>query len=120
MKLLTTLGRLLAVLFWLAVLGNLIAPFAAPFALLLNLAGAGVLLLHVLQLGLCQGQIKASPRATRDSLLLLLFGAFYLESLPSAEAVVAELLQATREPVATQTEIPLAAARTPAAECDAA
>lgn len=120
MKLLTTLGRLLAVPFWLAVLGNLIAPFAAPFALLLNLAGAGVLLLHVLQLGLCHDRLKASPRPTRDRLLLLLFGAFYLDALPSAEAVVAELLQATREPVATVAEIPLAAARTPVAECDAA
>lgn len=120
MKLLTTLGRLLAVLFWLAVLGNLIAPFAAPFALLLNLAGAGVLLLHVLQLGLCHGRLKASASPTRDRLLLLLFGAFYLDALPSAEVVVAEPLQATREPEATVAGIPTAAARSPVAERDAA
>ncbi|MNZ37461.1 hypothetical protein D3C78_549070 [compost metagenome] len=120
MKLLTTLGRLLAVLFWLAVLGNLIAPFAAPFALLLNLAGAGMLLLHVLQLGLCRDRLKASPRPTGDRLLLLVFGAFYLDALPSAEVVVAELLQATREADATLAEMPLAAVHTPVAERDAA
>ncbi|MNQ41396.1 hypothetical protein D3C85_550700 [compost metagenome] len=120
MKLLTTLGRLLAVLFWLAVLSNLIAPFAAPFALLLNLAGAGMLLLHVLQLGLCRDRLKASPRPTGDRLLLLVFGAFYLDALPSAEVVVAELLQATREVDATLAEMPLAAVHTPVAERDAA
>ncbi|SEJ86727.1 putative membrane protein [Pseudomonas linyingensis] len=120
MKLLTTLGRLLAVLFWLAVLGNLIAPFAAPFALLLNLAGAGMLLLHVLQLGLCRDRLKASTRPTRDRLLLLVFGAFFLDALPSAETVVAELLQATREADVTLAEMPLAAVHTPVAERDAA
>lgn len=120
MKLLTTLGRLLAVPFWLAVLGNLIAPFAAPFALLLNLAGAGVLLLHVLQLALCHGRLKASPQPTRDRLLLLLFGAFYLDALPSAEVVVAERLQATRAPAPAAAEEPLAVSPTPVAECDAA
>ncbi|MNT86926.1 hypothetical protein D3C72_2272760 [compost metagenome] len=101
-------------------LGNLIAPFAAPFALLLNLAGAGMLLLHVLQLGLCRDRLKASTRPTRDRLLLLVFGAFYLDALPSAEAIVAERLQATREPDATVAEIPLAVARPPVAERDAA
>lgn len=101
MKLLTILGRLLAVPFWLAVLANLATPFAAPFALLLNLAGAALLLLHVLQLGGCHARLKASPRPTRDRLLLLVFGAFYLPSLPSTERVVEQLVQATRKPAPT-------------------
>lgn len=100
MKLLTTLGRLLAVPFWLAVLANLIAPFAAPFALLLNLAGAAVFGIHLLQLGLCRARLRASASPTRDRLLLLLFGAFYLDALPGPEVLVEELVQATREPAA--------------------
>ena len=100
MKLLTTLGRLLAVPFWLAVLANLIAPFAEPFALLLNLAGAAVLGLHLLQLGLCHGRLRASASPTRDRLLLLLFGAFYLDALPGPGVLVERLVQATREPAA--------------------
>ena len=98
MTLLTTLGRLLAVLFWLALLGNLVSPFAKPFALLVDLAGVALLGLHVLQLALCHGRLQASPRPTRDRLLLLLFGAFHLPALPPAEAVVEALLQATRVP----------------------
>ena len=94
MKLLTTLGRLLAVPFWLAVLVNLISPFAAPFALLLDLAGAAVFALHLLQLWLCHARIKAGTRPTRDRLLLLLFGAFYLDALPPLEAVVEQAVQA--------------------------
>lgn len=120
MKLLTTLGRLLAVPFWLAVLVNLIAPFAAPFALLLNLVAAAVLGLHVLQLGLCHGRLKASARPTRDRLLLLLFGAFYLDALPPAGIVVEQLVQATREPLAAVVELPLESASAPVAERDVA
>lgn len=96
MKLLTTLGRLLAVLFWLALLANLVSPLAKPFALLLDLVGAAVLGLHVLQLALCHGRLKASAQPTRDRLLLLLFGVFHLPALPSPQAVVEQLLQATR------------------------
>ena len=110
MKLLTTLGRLLAVLFWLAVLSNLIQPFAAPFAQLLDMAAGAVLLLHLLQLALCHGRLKASPRPTVDRLLLLVFGAFHLHALPSAAAVAEQLLQASREaePAAPVVEIPFA------------
>lgn len=102
MKLLTTLGRLLAVPFWLAVLTNLIAPFAAPFALLLDLAGAAVLGVHLVQLWVCHERLLASPRPTRDRLLVLLFGAFYLDALPAAArapaAVVEEPAPASDEP----------------------
>lgn len=97
MKLLTIPGRLLAVPFWLAVLVNLSAPFAAPFALLLNLAAAAVFALHLLQLALSHKRLKASASPTRDRLLLLLFGAFWLERLPSAGPVLAPLQQATRD-----------------------
>lgn len=100
MKLLTTLGRLLAVSFWLGVLVNLSAPFAAPFALMLDLAGAAVLGVHLLQLWACHERLLASPRPTRDRLLVLLFGAFYLDALPvPASATVAEQpVQAGEEP----------------------
>lgn len=95
MKLLSILGRLLAVPFWLAVLVNLIAPFAAPFALLIDVAGAAVFALHLLQLAACHGRLGISSSPTRDRLLLLVFGAFWLDRLPSAEALVASLVQAT-------------------------
>ncbi len=49
MKALLGLGKLIALLFWLAVLANLIQPFAHPFALLLNAAGALILLIHILE-----------------------------------------------------------------------
>ena len=124
MKLLTTLGRLLAVLFWLAVLSNLIQPFAAPFAQLLDMAAGAVLLLHLLQLALCHGRLKASPRPTVDRLLLLVFGAFHLHALPSADAVAEQLLQASREDEsvapAAEPEIPFAVPATAQAERNAA
>lgn len=111
MKLLTTLGRLLAVLFWLALLANLAAPLAKPFALLLELAGAAVLGLHVLLLALCHARLRCSARPTRERLLLLLFGVFYLDALPAPEVLVEPLLQATREPAAAaQPEAAAAAA----------
>lgn len=122
MKLLTTLGRLLAVLFWLAVLNNLITPFAAPFAQLLNLAGIAALLLHLLQLGVCHGRLKASPRPTVDRLLLLVFGAFHLHALPSAEALVERLLEPGRavEDALEQAQAPFIALAEAAAERNAA
>ena len=117
MKLLTTLGRLLAVPFWLAVLVNLSAPFAAPFALLLNLAGAAVLCLHLLQIWLCHGRLQASAQPTRDRLLLLLFGAFYLEALPAPAAVVEQPLPATSEPDTCAPALPTDVASDSPAEC---
>ncbi len=104
MKLLTTLGRLLAVPFWLAVLVNLAAPFAAPFALLIDVAAAAVFALHLLQLVACRDRLKASASPTRDRLLLLLFGAFWLDRLPPAAAVVEQLVQATREVAVDEAE----------------
>lgn len=120
MKLLTTLGRLLAVPFWLAVLVNLSAPFAAPFALLLNLAGAAVLGLHVLQLALCHGRLQASARPTCDRLLLLVFGAFWLDALPPAAQGVEPQVQASRDLDFAVAELPLQAAPTPVAEREVA
>ena len=97
MKLLSTLGRPLAALFWLALLAHLVVPFAKPFATLLELLAAVVLAWHLLLLALCRGRLRSSPRATRDRLGLLAFGVFYLDALPAPEAVVEQLLQASRE-----------------------
>lgn len=97
MKLLSTLGRPLAALFWLALLAHLVVPFAKPFATLLELLAAVVLAWHLLLLALCHGRLRSSPRATRDRLGLLAFGVFYLDALPAPEAVVEQLLQASRE-----------------------
>lgn len=121
MKLLTILGRLLAVPFWLAVMANLIAPFAAPFELLLNLTGATVFALHLLQLAVCHGRIRGSASPTRDRLLLLLFGAFWLERLPSAEQLVERLAQAGRQAEqALAQAVPPLAGEAPAARGEAA
>ncbi|BBP81737.1 DUF1145 domain-containing protein [Pseudomonas sp. No.21] len=85
MKLFLGVGKLVALVFWLAVLANLIEPFAKPFASLLNAVAALVLGLHLLELVVCNGQLRTRPRPWNDRLQLLLFGVFHLLGLPRSE-----------------------------------
>ncbi|WP_435634287.1 DUF1145 domain-containing protein [Pseudomonas solani] len=85
MKLFLGVGKLVALMFWLAVLANLIEPFARPFAPLLNAVAALVLGLHLLELVVCNSQLRARPRPWNDRLQLLLFGVFHLLGLPRSQ-----------------------------------
>lgn len=84
MKVFWGLGRLLTLLFWLVVLVNLVVPFVHPLHLLVNVAGAFLLVLHLLELLLFRASFRGRPAASRDRLRVLLFGIFHLQTLPTA------------------------------------
>ncbi|UCJ16529.1 DUF1145 domain-containing protein [Pseudomonas sp. MM211] len=82
MKTIAGLGKLLATLFWCVILVNLINPYAQPFAQLLALAGVSVLVLHLLELALFNGVLRAQPRAAVARIQVLAFGIFHIWTLP--------------------------------------
>lgn len=84
MKVFWGLGRLLTLLFWLVVLVNLVVPFVHPLHLLVNFAGAFLLVLHVLELLLFRASFRGRAASGRDRLRVLLFGIFHLQTLPTA------------------------------------
>jgi putative membrane protein len=84
MKVFWGLGRLLTLLFWLVVLTNLVLPFIYPLHLLVNLAGALLLALHLLELLLFRACFRGLPAPGRERLRVLLFGIFHLQTLPTA------------------------------------
>lgn len=86
MKALLGLGKVIALLFWLAVLANLIQPFAHPFGTLLNAAGALVLLIHIIETLVLRGRLRGRPRPGMDRLQILLFGVFHFATLPQPAA----------------------------------
>ena len=89
MKTFLTLGKVLTALFWGVVLANLLQPFAQPFALLLNGAGAFILLIHGLELWFFDKRIAACSKPTQERVQVMLFGVFQLLGLPTAQATVA-------------------------------
>nr|WP_284739258.1 DUF1145 domain-containing protein [Pseudomonas sp. CG7] len=78
------MGRLLTLLFWLVVLVKLVVPFVHPLHLLVNFAGAFLLVLHVLELLLFRASFRGRAAPGRDRLRVLLFGIFHLQTLPTA------------------------------------
>ena len=86
MKIVLILGKGLTALFWLVVLANLLQPFEQPFALLLNVAGAFILLTHALELIFFNARIAAGPKPGRVRSQVMLFGIFQLLGLPSEQA----------------------------------
>lgn len=88
MKTIARLGKLLATLFWCVVLSNLIFPFAQPFAQLLNMAGLGLLGLHLAELALFKAELAAQPHPVAARAKVLAFGIFHIGSLPGAAAEV--------------------------------
>jgi len=84
MKVFWGLGRLLTLLFWLVVPANLIMPFVHPLHLLVNFAGAFLLVLHVLELLWFRASFRGRPAPGRDRLRVLMFGIFHLQTLPTA------------------------------------
>ncbi|MDN6860631.1 DUF1145 domain-containing protein [Pseudomonas sp. CAN2814] len=83
MKAVLGLGKLIALLFWLAVLANLLQPFAHPFSTLLNAAGALILLIHILEVLALGKRLRGRPHPGIDRLQILLFGAFHFAGLPA-------------------------------------
>lgn len=90
MRVFLRLGKLLALLFWALVLVSFFASFAKPFAELLHLAGALVLLIHALELVLFNARLAQRPRLGLERLQVMLFGIFHLFGLPSVTMSEAE------------------------------
>lgn len=90
MKRVITIGKALGALFWGVVLANLLAPFAQPFALLLYLAGAAMVLLHALELLAFKARWSTCPQPALQAGQIMMFGIFHLLSLPEPEAPPAE------------------------------
>ncbi|MCY1531144.1 hypothetical protein D9M68_663620 [compost metagenome] len=88
MKMLFGLGKALSALFWGVVLANLIDPFAQPFALLLYLAGALLLLIHGVELLLFHDRLDGRAQPSWERAQIMLFGIFHLLSLPPSPAPV--------------------------------
>ncbi|WP_339476078.1 MULTISPECIES: DUF1145 domain-containing protein [unclassified Pseudomonas] len=84
MKVFWGLGRLLTLLFWLVLLVNLVVPFVHPLHLLVNVAGAFLLALHLLELLLFRASFRGRLAPGSDRLRVLLFGIFHLQTLPTA------------------------------------
>ena len=86
MKVFWGLGRLLTLLFWCVVVVNLLLPFVHPLHLLVNLAGALLLLIHLLEVLLCNRNLKGRAHPWRDRGRILLFGVFHLQTIPAPAA----------------------------------
>jgi putative membrane protein len=90
MRVFLLLGKLITLLFWLLVLINQLVSFSQPFALLLQVTGALVLLAHALELVWFKSRFRNRPRPWLDRLQVLLFGVFHLYGLAPAVAVEVE------------------------------
>ena len=77
------LGRLLTLLFCCVVLANQLVPFVHPLHLLVNLAGGLLLLIHVLEVLLCNRSLKGRAHPWADRLKILFFGVFHLQTIPA-------------------------------------
>jgi putative membrane protein len=84
MKTFLIVGKVLTALFWGVVLANLLQPFAQPFALLLNGAGAFILLIHALELWLFNKRIVGSAKPSQERVQVMLFGVFQVLAMPAA------------------------------------
>ncbi|NUT78626.1 DUF1145 domain-containing protein [Pseudomonas sp. C1C7] len=86
MKVLWGLGKLLTLLFWLVVLVNSLLPFVYPLHPLVNLAGAVLAVLHLLEALLCFRSLKGREHPWRDRLKIVIFGVFHLLTIPAPTA----------------------------------
>ena len=77
------MGKFGVCLFWFGVLMAWNAPMPKPFPMLLGSLAMGVLVAHLLMLILLNLRVKRRRHACSDSLQILLFGAFHLQSLNS-------------------------------------
>ncbi|MDH4560701.1 DUF1145 domain-containing protein [Pseudomonas sp. BN411] len=82
MRLFMGLGKVVALLFWLVVVVNLVSPFAKPFDMLLNGAGILLILVHLFEIMLFNSLLRGRANPWLDRLQLLLFGIFHLLGIP--------------------------------------
>ena len=75
------LGKGLTALFWGVVLANLLQSFAQPFALLLQVMGGAVLLLHGAEYLIFKQRLASRQKPAMDMFQVLLFGIFHLLGL---------------------------------------
>lgn len=83
MKALLGLGKGLTLVFWWVVLLNLFMPMLKPFNALMHLAGASVLLLHVLEMLFFNARLRGRSHPWFDRLQILLVGIFHIQSIPA-------------------------------------
>jgi len=72
------MGKGLAALFWLSLLGALTGMLAKPFDQLLSLVGLVLMLIHGLELWLFGSAFSGRANPWLDRLQILLFGVFHL------------------------------------------
>ncbi|GFM79731.1 membrane protein [Pseudomonas cichorii] len=78
MKLFWGLGKLVTLGFWLVVMVNLIIRAPSPFGVMIDVAGALVLLAHLLELILFNGRLRGRQHPWRDRGKILVFGIFHV------------------------------------------
>ena len=66
MKAFLGLGKLVTLVFWGAVLVNLLHPFAYPLNWLLSIAGGLILLIHLIEILVLGGRLKARAHFLRQ------------------------------------------------------
>lgn len=79
------LFKLLMVLFWWLVVANLLMPMVWPFRAWINLAGAVMLVLHILEMMAFKGRLRDRTHPGLDRLQILLLGIFHVQSLPAPQ-----------------------------------
>ena len=87
MKTLLGLFKFLTVLFWWVVLANLLMPAHRPFHQLIDLAGAALLGLHLLEVLFYNGRLRERSHRWFDRLQILLVGIFHILSIPAPKEV---------------------------------
>lgn len=90
MRVFLLLGKLVTLLFWALVLGSLFVGLAKPFALFLQVTGALVFVVHVLELLLFKSRFQNRPNPWLDRLQVMLFGVFHLYGFAPAAVVEVE------------------------------
>ncbi|KPX34052.1 putative membrane protein [Pseudomonas coronafaciens pv. oryzae] len=81
MKVFWGLGKLLMLGFWLVVLANALFEAPSPFGVMIDMAGAVLLLTHLLELILFNGSLRGRRHPWRDRGKIILFGIFHLQSI---------------------------------------
>lgn len=76
------LGKCLTLVFWWVVLLNLFMPMVKPFHALINLAGATLLALHLLETIAYGKRLRGRSHPWFDRLQILLAGIFHIQSIP--------------------------------------
>lgn len=81
MKLLWGLGKLLTLGFWAVVLANAVMATPTPFDVLIAMAGALLLAVHVFEVVLFNGSLRGRRHPWRDRGKIILFGIFHIQAI---------------------------------------